>query len=65
MNKEEVRRLFPFCCAVADKYREVFGDEVKLVYVAEGGRELGKRSEGVVTALSGDASIVGTQAKEK
>jgi len=65
MDKKEVRKLFPNCCAVADKYRDVFGKEVKLVYVAEGGKEMGKRSEGVVTAFSGDVSIVRTQAKEK
>ncbi len=55
MDKDEVRRLFPQCIAFADECRSVFGDDIKLVYVEENGRSLGKRSEpGVETALSGD-----------
>lgn len=59
MGKEEVRRLFPYCCAIADEYRRVFGEDIKLVYVSESGRELGKRGEpGVKTALSGNVGDV-------
>lgn len=66
MNKDEIRRLFPECCAVADEYRKVFGEGTKLVYVSENGRELGKRSEGVpVSAPSGDVSLAEDQTKRK
>ncbi|WP_396957714.1 hypothetical protein [Nitrosomonas sp.] len=58
MNKDEIRRSFPQCIAFADECRRVFGDDVKLVYVEENGRSLGKRDErGVKTALSGDVSM--------
>lgn len=58
MDKDEVRRLFPQCIAFADECRRVFGDDIKLVYVEENGRSLGKRGErGVETALSGDVGV--------
>lgn len=45
MNKDEVRRLFPSCVDVADRFRDVFGPSVKLTYAEEGGRSIGKKSE--------------------
>jgi hypothetical protein len=44
MKKEEVRRNFSKCCAVADQFREVFSNEVRLVYADENGQEIGKQS---------------------
>lgn len=58
MDKDEIRRLFPQCIAFADECRRVFGDDIRLVYVEENGRSLGKRGEaGVETALSGDVGV--------
>ncbi|WP_430229276.1 hypothetical protein [Nitrosomonas communis] len=56
MKKEQVRQLFPEACKLADEVRDVFGDEVKLVYLQEGERELGAPStEGVaVGGITGD-----------
>lgn len=45
MKKEEVRRDYPECCAIADKFRAVFGNQVKLIYAKENGMEIGKRGE--------------------
>lgn len=42
MKKEQVRQLFPEACRLAGEVRAVFGDDVKLVYLQEGERELGK-----------------------
>lgn len=40
-KKEKIRAAFPQCIAFADVVREVFGPDVKLIYMQEGGRGLG------------------------
>lgn len=42
---ERKRAAFPLIAAVTDEFREVFGPDVKLLYAAENGRELGKQPE--------------------
>ncbi|SFI31192.1 hypothetical protein [Nitrosomonas sp. Nm34] len=56
MKKEEVRRNFSKCCSVAGQFREVFGNEVRLVYANENGQEIGKQSSAgiVVGGVTGD-----------
>ncbi|MDC8446442.1 MAG: hypothetical protein LV471_11020 [Nitrosomonas sp.] len=56
MNKEEVRKNFPECCSVADEFRKVFGNGVRLIYAKENGMEIGKLSADsvVIETASGD-----------
>jgi hypothetical protein len=41
--KARVRAAFPVCTAVADQFREVFGDGVKLSYAEENGQKIGRQ----------------------
>lgn len=41
---DEVRAQFPNAVAIADQFREVFGDGVKLVYAEEGGKSIGYKN---------------------
>lgn len=65
MNKEEVREEFPQACKLADELRAVFGDGVKLVYLQEGERELGKPGERGISpgGLRGDAFVARQKSK--
>ncbi|AKH37342.1 MULTISPECIES: hypothetical protein [Nitrosomonas] len=56
MKKEQVRQQFPQACKLADEVRAVFGDDLKLVYLKEGERELGTPStEGMaIGGITGD-----------
>lgn len=58
MKKEEVRRDFPECCAIADKFRAVFGNQVKFIYANENGKEIGNRGEPgvVIDGVSGNVA---------
>lgn len=58
MNKDEVRRLFHSCVDVADRFRDVFGPGVKLIYAEEGGRYIGKKSENDAEMTVSLSSIV-------
>jgi hypothetical protein len=42
-TKAKNRAEFPATAAILDKFRKEFGDGVKLIYAAEGGREIGKK----------------------
>lgn len=44
-TKEMVRENFPECVAVADHFKRVFGDGVRMVYANEKGREIGRRRD--------------------
>lgn len=56
LTAEQVREQFPECVAFADEVRNVFGDDVKMVYARENGREIGKLS-----ARPGDNTVRGDQ----
>lgn len=47
-TKEQNRAAMPTIAGVVDDFRAVFGDEVRVLYAAEGGRVVGKRDTGVV-----------------
>lgn len=64
MKKEQIRKLFPEACRLADDVRAVFGDGVKLVYLKEGDRELGKPGEcGVNPCGRGDEFVASKRDK--
>ena len=43
--RQSNRELFPNAAAIVDMFRAVFGDDVKLVYAKENGREIGSNKE--------------------
>jgi hypothetical protein len=43
MTKNENHDKAPLCAAFVEEMREVFGDDVKVLYVKEGDVELGQR----------------------
>ena len=43
-RREQIRREFPICTAAADEFRAVFGPEVKILFMQEAGREMGRPS---------------------
>jgi hypothetical protein len=49
---EEFRQACPVVTAVADKFREAFGPDVRLTFAAENGVEVGKRDTDVGFPLS-------------
>ena len=65
MNKEEVREKLPQACKLADEVRTLFGDGVKLVYLQEGERELGKPGERGIcpSELRGDTFVARQKSK--
>ena len=65
MNKDQIRQRFPQACKLADEVRAVFGDGVKLVYLQEGERELGRPGERGISPseLRGDAFVARQKSK--
>ena len=43
MTKTEARVLFPGMAKVVDEYRDVFGEGVRVLWLSENGREVGKQ----------------------
>lgn len=41
-TKEFVNKTFPHCVAVANQFRQVFGEGVRMVYAKENNREIGR-----------------------
>ena len=48
---ERNRRDFPECSRILDRERVLFGPSVSMAWASENGREIGKRSEGVVPVI--------------
>lgn len=56
MKKDEVRSNFPACVKFADLVRDQFGEGVKITFMNEEGRKIGKPSPAgvVVGGVTGD-----------
>jgi len=61
---ERNREDFPECGRILDLTRETFGPDCKAVWCSENGREIGKRSSGVVPVI-GPRDIKGSRRKQQ
>jgi len=52
LTVETVRKHFPECWAVANAFRDEFGSGVKVNFMSEGGKNVGKSKEGVGKAFA-------------
>lgn len=65
MTPEEIKQAFPECCRIVDEFREVFGPDVKPLYMCEGGKEIGRRPERSPTAVKVSQMVFEEKPKEK
>jgi len=56
--REKVRVAFPHCSLIADSFRSVFGDGVKVNFMSEGGCTVGTSKEGDGNAVRLDEIVI-------
>jgi hypothetical protein len=64
-QKSRARAAFPTCTAVADEFRAVFGEGVRLTYAEENGNRAGRAlDESRFTVIAGESLIIAKPKKE-
>ncbi len=56
--REKINAAFPHCSLIANSFRDVFGDGVKVNFMSEGGRTVGTSKEGIGNAVRLDDVVI-------